>query len=329
MREIVSVALATYNGARFLRAQLDSLYSQTRLPDEIIVSDDCSTDNTISILEEYKEKGNLYFFKNEGKHGVNNNFFNAISLCKGDYIAICDQDDIWLPQKIERMLIKIKSIERNGIPAIVTSKSLGINTNGDIIAKQVVLKDCIGYARTFLYSSETCQGCCVMFNRTLADYVLKKYSDLQFSMDYLIYDAFISYTCAMIGEKYDMGEQLLLYRHHDNNVLGKNVQKGTFKERLSSHGNYVNFIPDDRFLRIRRVYDIVKNDVVNPNVILLIKKIEEIEECKSVFRSFAIILKIRELNILEKINIFIRTGYLHFLLFLFSVKAPKPFWGWK
>jgi glycosyltransferase involved in cell wall biosynthesis len=92
---MISLAMPTYNGERFLREQLDSIYNQTIVPDEVIVVDDCSTDGTISILEEYKKKYGLKYWVNEKNLGYNKNFEKAISLCTGDYIALSDQDDVW------------------------------------------------------------------------------------------------------------------------------------------------------------------------------------------------------------------------------------------
>ena len=104
----VSIVLCTYNGARFLRPQLDSLAAQTVQPDEIIVHDDGSTDETEAIVREYAERWPIVrFVRNTGPHGVNGNFFTALRLAKGDFIAICDQDDIWMADKLERQLAAI------------------------------------------------------------------------------------------------------------------------------------------------------------------------------------------------------------------------------
>ena len=77
---MISLAMPTYNGERFLREQLDSIYNQTIVPDEVIVVDDCSTDGTISILEEYKKKYGLKYWVNEKNLGYNKNFEKAISF---------------------------------------------------------------------------------------------------------------------------------------------------------------------------------------------------------------------------------------------------------
>lgn len=101
----VSVVMCTYNGARFLREQLDSLLAQTRKADEIIVQDDGSTDDTWEILTTYAAAHpEIRLYRNEGERGVNHNFFSAMRRAGGDFIAISDQDDIWEPDKLERQL---------------------------------------------------------------------------------------------------------------------------------------------------------------------------------------------------------------------------------
>ncbi len=100
-----SVALCTYNGEKFLKEQLESIFSQTVSPDEIVICDDGSSDNTLQILEKYAETHPSLFkiFRNKKNLGYTRNFEKAISLCSGDLIFLCDQDDIWLPNKTEQM----------------------------------------------------------------------------------------------------------------------------------------------------------------------------------------------------------------------------------
>ena len=104
----ISVVMCTYNGELFLKEQLDTLVTQTLLPDEIIIQDDHSTDRTMAILQEYA--ANYPFIKvcvNEDGQGVNSNFFGALRKATGDLIAICDQDDLWEPTKLEQQAVAI------------------------------------------------------------------------------------------------------------------------------------------------------------------------------------------------------------------------------
>lgn len=101
----ISVAMATYNGAKYLAEQLESFMIQTKQPDELVVSDDNSTDNTFEILEKFKSSApfEVILLKNEGESGYNKNFENALKNTEGDIIYISDQDDVWYKNKIEFM----------------------------------------------------------------------------------------------------------------------------------------------------------------------------------------------------------------------------------
>lgn len=104
----VSVVLCTYNGEKYLREQLDSVVNQTYPLHEIIIQDDGSTDNTLQIANEYAERhDNIIVKVNTHERGINGNFFSALSSSTGDLIAICDQDDIWVEDKIGRQVAAI------------------------------------------------------------------------------------------------------------------------------------------------------------------------------------------------------------------------------
>lgn len=107
----VSVVMCTYNGAKYLREQLDSILNQTYPIYELIVQDDCSTDETVDIVKEYFLKYDfIKIHQNTQQKGITQNFISAIHLAKGEYIAISDQDDIWDLEKIEK---QIKCIDNN------------------------------------------------------------------------------------------------------------------------------------------------------------------------------------------------------------------------
>ncbi|RHR51889.1 glycosyltransferase [Clostridium sp. AF18-27] len=100
---MISVVMATYNGEKYIRQQLESIWNQTLLPDEIIISDDSSTDCTVDILHSLKTLAKVPYclFQNPKRLGYVENFRHAISQAHGDIIFLCDQDDLWFPQKIE------------------------------------------------------------------------------------------------------------------------------------------------------------------------------------------------------------------------------------
>jgi glycosyltransferase involved in cell wall biosynthesis len=103
----ISVAMATYNGEAYILEQLDSLANQTLLPKELIVCDDGSGDRTLEIVKQWTKTAApfpAYIYRNEKRLGFADNFLQAASLCNGDLIAFCDQDDVWLPEKLQYCL---------------------------------------------------------------------------------------------------------------------------------------------------------------------------------------------------------------------------------
>lgn len=135
----ISVAMTTFNGAKFLREQLDSIIAQSRRPDELIVCDDRSTDETPEILREYASKSPfpMTVIVNDERLGSTKNFEKAISLCSGDLIALCDQDDLWRPQKLA--IIEAAFAADSGLGAVLTNADLidkdGAKLPGDLWAK--------------------------------------------------------------------------------------------------------------------------------------------------------------------------------------------------
>lgn len=98
----ISIAMATYNGAQFIREQLDSLAAQTRLPDELVICDDGSSDRTVAIAEEFARAAPfpVEVHRNRQNLGYSKNFEKAASLCSGELVFFADQDDVWLPEKL-------------------------------------------------------------------------------------------------------------------------------------------------------------------------------------------------------------------------------------
>lgn len=307
---MISVAIATYNGAKYLREQLDSLYSQTLVPDEIVVSDDGSSDGTLDILEEYAHHKGLLYFKNTEYHGVNGNFYNAFLHSSGDYICICDQDDIWLPSKIETLYKTMKTIPRNQY-GIVSSRTYDVDYAGNIIGKDSVFPNSRGYIPTFL-STGTSQGCTIMMNRAMCNYILA-HKDCPEVSD-LIYDAFISFSAAMIGQKENLGDKLMLYRHHSSNVICQYKDPKTSKRfDFRNYWTYYGFMPDDRPDAIIKVYEVVKNDISDIRIHEFVSHIIEFQNESSSIRRLKTICTINELSIKRKISIVANTVFWSFV----------------
>ncbi len=172
--KLVSIALATYNGEEFLESQLESLVEQDYPNLEIVICDDCSTDNTIKIIKNF-----INYFPDKIKLLVNNknlgfvyNFEKAISLCNGDYIALSDQDDIWYPHKISRLVDSI------GDKLLITSNMNIVNRFGDSdrsgLNKYLINYCLLGENRTrrSIWTDSFGVGCSMMFTSRLKNIAL-------------------------------------------------------------------------------------------------------------------------------------------------------------
>lgn len=130
----VGVAIALYNGAKFIRMQLDSVREQTLAPDRVVMCDDGSNDGTVEIVREYIEEFKLQdsweLVINEQNLGYARNFYKAMELCKTDVIFLCDQDDVWCGDKIEKM---VAVMENRPEIQVLASKFGMIDANGDVM----------------------------------------------------------------------------------------------------------------------------------------------------------------------------------------------------
>lgn len=131
----LSVALATYNGAVYLKAQLDSLAAQTYQPDELVICDDGSTDGTVAVLEAFVRRSPfpVRIFVNAVRLGPTVNFEQAIRRCQGDVIALCDQDDVWHADKLSRLL---RPFAASRVGAVFSDAEL-IDAAGDLVGRRL------------------------------------------------------------------------------------------------------------------------------------------------------------------------------------------------
>lgn len=128
----VSVAIALYNGSKFIEKQLDTIRTQTVPADQVVLCDDGSNDNTVQIVNDYINKhalgNNWKLYKNEKNLGYAKNFYKAMGLCECDLIYLCDQDDVWKTDKIEKMN---KIMEENPLISLLMCKGGVVDANGE------------------------------------------------------------------------------------------------------------------------------------------------------------------------------------------------------
>jgi glycosyltransferase involved in cell wall biosynthesis len=204
---LVSVALCTYNGARYLREQLDSLARQTYPRLEFIVVDDASTDETGLILEEYARRLPLRIYRNESNLGYIKNFEKAIALSTGTFIAPCDQDDIWLPEKIAALVDFCRD------KLLVYCDAELIDPQGQPLHKFVsdVVNPVRSSAPNQLLFSNCAPGHTLLFHRDLLGAALPFPPQVP-------HDWWLLYTAATLGRIGYLPAPLVLYRQHPANV---------------------------------------------------------------------------------------------------------------
>lgn len=122
----ISIAMATYNGAKFLREQLDSFARQKYQPFELVICDDGSTDDTLKIIGEFAETVSfpVHIHRNEQNLGFANNFMKCASLCKGEWISFSDQDDVWFPEKFAKVVGRIEQSQSDRLVLVCHSANL-------------------------------------------------------------------------------------------------------------------------------------------------------------------------------------------------------------
>jgi glycosyltransferase involved in cell wall biosynthesis len=216
--------MCTYNGARFLGDQLTSLAAQVRLPYELVVCDDASTDDSAEIVEKFAGHAAfpVRFQRNSTTLGSTKNFEQAIAMCDGDIIALCDQDDIWDPQKLS-LMDKLFS-EHAEVNLVFTDaeivdeqarpvdyglwEALGVDTqirlrltSGNVF-DQLIVRPCI-------------TGATMAFRAKFKDLVLPIPTDSS-----LIHDGWITLMLSLVGRFGSIDLRLIKYRQHDSQQLG-------------------------------------------------------------------------------------------------------------
>lgn len=220
----ISIALCTYNGTRFLEAQLASLVSQNRRPDELVVCDDNSTDSSVALIREFATDApfRVQIYENPTRLGSTKNFERAISLCKGDVIALCDQDDIWNNEKLS--LTEGHFLDNPNVGLVFTDASivdekespLGYNLWETLEfdrASQARIKSSAAF--NILVQRPLVTGATMAFRSKFRDLVLPIPEDIS-----LIHDAWIALMISLVASLDLIDRPLIKYRQHGTQQIG-------------------------------------------------------------------------------------------------------------
>lgn len=245
----ISIAMATYNGERFLSQLLDSLFNQSMKVDEIIVVDDCSNDETVSILKIYQNKLPIKIYVNDVNLGVNRNFEKAVSLTTGDYILLCDQDDVWLSSNVESKVEALGAMPQYE-PAFIASRSKIVDANLKTLRSLGTTKDVFDPLEIFFSSF---QGTTLAFNRKFLEVAgswPKSFKDFP-------YDVFLRFCAVLTANLYALSKPLMLYRCHENNV---ELKMNTDRKLHILRKNWLTLLLqfDLNLLRLKRLNFVIK-----------------------------------------------------------------------
>lgn len=226
----VSIALCTYNGAAFLCQQLDSLLAQTCLPMELVAFDDASTDSTWELLQTYAPRfAHAKLHRNEQTLGVRANFERALKTCRGEWIAPCDQDDLWRPDKLARLLQAAD--ERT---TLVYSDSLLIDENGSPLSRRSLMSErycMVSGSDPRMFALSNCvSGHSALVRRRIVERALP-------IPEGAYYDWWLAFVAANLGHVVYVAEPLVQFRQHERNASGaagqlKRNPRKSLSERL-------------------------------------------------------------------------------------------------
>jgi glycosyltransferase involved in cell wall biosynthesis len=226
-RKSVSVVLATYNGAKYLEQQMNSIANQTLAPLELIVSDDGSIDNTLEIVERLSAgfRFPVRVNCNPAPLGFRDNFLQASLLADGDFVAFCDQDDIWHPTKLEKCS---EFFEDRNVSLIVHAARLIDETSEPIAMFRQGIETTRLRAPLSYDPWSTFWGFSMVFRRELLRLVSirERFIDYIVPSEQIAHDRWIMLLGQMVGSTVEIKDALVDYRQHSNNLFGATSRRG-------------------------------------------------------------------------------------------------------
>lgn len=219
---LISVVMCTYNGEKYVAEQLRSILAQTYPNIELIVCDDNSTDQTVSVVASYQQKHqHIYLYQNSVTLGFNKNFEKAIGFAKGDWIAIADQDDIWLPRKLEALFDMIES------------DTLLVHSYNAEFKNDDATHTFFNHSRVRFKGSKTSE---LFFYNTITGHTMLLHKNLlQAAMPFpagVYYDWWLGVHASLISNVRLHPDALVLHRQHASNV--SHIQKAASPEEVKA-----------------------------------------------------------------------------------------------
>ncbi len=306
----VDILLATYNGEKYLEEQINSILIQTHEDFQLIISDDCSTDNTVKIIKKIKDK-RIKLFNQKKNLGFNKNFEFLCSKATSKYVMIADQDDVWMKDKVAKMLEKIEDKETSLVYCDMKVVDADLNQIYPSFHEHTKKsKQCQNYNDFELLKIE---------NVISGSSIITKLDVIRNAMPFvcnkaIIYDYWLSLIASQYGRICYLDEALQLYRQHENNSVGAGNNK-----KIPEFNQYRDHVIDYKYLQYKTLYEnkerFEKNSKQIDYYFNVIKRIKENKKS---------IGGIRRLYNTEKANrvisMIVLYNFPHLAKFLFKIK---------
>lgn len=219
----ISVCMATFNGEKFIKAQVQSIIKQLSDADEIIISDDGSTDETINIISAFSDprirlvhhdSSPFTAAKPSRSYQVTKNFENALRYATGDYIFLSDQDDVWEDDKVEGCILLFKDKKCN----LIVHDATVVDESGRVIAPSYfeLVKSQTGFFKNIIKNSYL--GCCMVFDRSIL------LQSLPFPNNLIAHDIWIGLTAERNGKVAFLEKKLIRYQRHSAAVTASGMK---------------------------------------------------------------------------------------------------------
>ena len=233
--------MATYNGAQYLCEQLDSILCQTIRDFELVVCDDCSTDGTFEILEDYSRKDNrIRIYRNQSNQGFRRNFEIVINKCIYEFIALSDQDDIWLPDHLEMLLVAMKPNIQVvcGKPVFVDQNNVEMPKNKDYFFMFNPPTTADNVIRYIFLNKGTYQGASMLIRKSFFDIALP----IPQGVDY--HDTWFATMACFTGGILYVDRPTMRYRRHIDNITINEGRTSAIRRFVGI--TLLNHVPKDR-----------------------------------------------------------------------------------
>lgn len=242
----VAVLMSTFNGEKYLDAQLQSIFNQKDVDVSVYVRDDGSSDSTLSILSRWSQSSPLSYYQGDQNLGPQRSFLELIQNAPNcQYYAFSDQDDIWMDDKLITAVQKLQQSTREALfmsTYDVVDKSLN-----KLFTRDMHFDEKFSLATTLMYRCPS--GCVMVFNRKLQLALKKSHPD-----HFRMHDFWTLLTAEVLGANiYVSNRSLILYRQHENNTVG--FSRGEFIKKFRRLIESKNSRPNERLLQAKSVYD--------------------------------------------------------------------------